>query len=126
MTQEYKKAVALSEKILMEIDGYFNTYVSAEGKHIKSQESLDKLNALLESGFILYNYVVQYKLYDTNLAIKAYTVNLEKIMNKLTINVKNAKKLTLSNAIQIWQQALLTIAVLANSIIEFDKDNAKK
>lgn len=122
MTSEYKKAVALSEKILIDIDGYFNTYVSNDGKHIKSQDSLKKLNSLLESGFILYNYVVQYKLYNTNTAIKSYTVNLEKIMNKLTINVKNAKKLTLSNAIQIWQQALLTIAVLANSLIEFDND----
>ena len=73
---------------------------------------------ILEEGFTLHNYIVEKKLYENKPALTAAVVELEKFMNQLQINKENAEKLRLSNAIQIWNQTKIAIAVLANTVLD--------
>lgn len=118
MNTKIKKACELSGKILDQINQYVADYTTAEGKDVTTALSLSLLQDILEEGFALHNYLVEHKLYEGKAAIKISLVNLEKFMNQLTINKENAEKLKLSNAIQVWNQAKIAVAVLAGAVLD--------
>lgn len=118
MNIEIKKACELSKKVLNQINDYMGKYVGMNGKDVVSDSSLMELQEILEEGFALHNYVVEKKLYEGKSKITVATVELEKFMNQLQINKENAEKLRLSNAVQIWNQTKIAIAVLANTILD--------
>ena len=93
-------------------------YVGMNGKDVVTDSSLMELQEILEEGFALHNYVVEKKLYEGKSKITVATVELEKFMNQLQINKENAEKLRLSNAVQIWNQTKIAVAVLANTILD--------
>lgn len=114
-----KKAYALSEKILDNINNYSEKYTSAEGKDINSAESIRALNEIVEEGFTLHRYMVEKKLYEGKPQITGALLEVQKYIEKLQINKQNAEKLSLSNALQIWQQVKLAIALFACSILDY-------
>ena len=118
MNTKIKKACELSGKILDQINRYVADYTTAEGKDVTTALSLSLLQDILEEGFALHNYLVEHKLYEGKAAIEISLVNLEKFMNQLTINKENAEKLKLSNAIQVWNQAKIAVAVLAGAVLD--------
>ena len=118
MNTKIKKACELSGKILDQINQYIADYTTAEGKDVTTALSLSLLQDILEEGFALHNYLVEHKLYEGKAAIEISLINLEKFMNQLTINKENAEKLKLSNAIQVWNQAKIAVAVLAGAVLD--------
>ena len=118
MNKKIKKACELSGKILDQINQYIADYTTAEGKDVTTALSLSLLQDILEEGFALHNYLVEHKLYEGKAAIEISLINLEKFMNQLTINKENAEKLKLSNAIQVWNQAKIAVAVLAGAVLD--------
>ena len=72
----------------------------------------------MEEGFALHNYLTEHKLYENKPAIQQSLIQLEDYMKRLAINKENAEKLRLSNAIQIWNQAKIAIAVLAGAVLD--------
>ena len=118
MNTEIKKACELSKKVLDQINDYMGKYVGMNGKDVVTDSSLMELQEILEEGFALHNYVVEKKLYEGKSKITVATVELEKFMNQLQINKENAEKLRLSNAVQIWNQTKIAVAVLANTILD--------
>lgn len=118
MNTKVKKACELSVKILDQINQYVADYTTAEGKDVTTALSLSMLQEILEEGFALHNYLIENKLYEGKPAIEINLVQLEKFMNQLTINKENAEKLKLSNAIQVWNQAKIAVAVLAGAVLD--------
>jgi len=118
MSIEAKKACELSQRILDQINDYMGKYIGMNGKDVVTDSSLMELQEILEEGFALHNFVVEKKLYESKPKLTAATVELEKFMNQLQINKENAEKLRLSNAIQIWNQTKIAVAVLANTILD--------
>lgn len=118
MNTKIKKACELSVKILDQINEYVGNYTTAEGKDVTTALSLSMLQDILEEGFALHNYLIENKLFEGKPAIEVSLVNLEKFMNQLTINKENAEKLRLSNAVQVWNQAKIAIAVLAGAVLD--------
>lgn len=125
MNTKIKKACELSGKILDQINQYVADYTTAEGKDVTTALSLSLLQDILEEGFALHNYLVEHKLYEGKAAIEISLVNLEKFMNQLTINKENAEKLKLSNAIQVWNQAKIAVAVLAGAVLDTYEEKDK-
>lgn len=117
MDKEVKKACDLSNKILDQINDYMGKYIGMNNKDVVTENSLSELQMILEEGFALHNYVIEHELYKDKPALTANLVQLESFINKLQINKENAEKLRLSNAIQIWNQAKIAVAVLANSVL---------
>lgn len=118
MNTKIKKSCELSKKLLDQINEYVGKYTGVEGKDVTSEASLTELQEILEEGFALHNYLIENKLYESKPAITASLIQLEKFMNQLTINKENAEKLRLSNAIQVWNQAKIAIAVLASAVLD--------
>lgn len=118
MNTEIKKACELSQKILDQINDYMGKYVGMNGKDVVTDSSLLELQEILEEGFALHNFLVEKKLYENKPTITSALVELEKFMNQLQINKENAEKLRLSNAIQIWNQTKIVVAVLANTVLD--------
>lgn len=118
MSTEAKKACELSQRILDQINDYMGKYVGMNGKDVVTDSSLMELQEILEEGFALHNFVVEKKLYESKPRLTSAAVELEKFMNQLQINKENAEKLRLSNAIQIWNQTKIAVAVLANTILD--------
>ncbi|MCQ2574986.1 MAG: hypothetical protein MJ156_02700 [Alphaproteobacteria bacterium] len=118
MKTKIKKACELSIKILDQINQYVGDYTTADGKDVTTETSLSILQDILEEGFALHNYIVENKLYENHPAIEINLIQLEKFMNQLTITKENAEKLKLSNAVQVWNQAKIAIAVLASVVLE--------
>jgi len=118
MSTEAKKACELSQRILDQINDYMGKYVGMNGKDVVTDSSLMELQEILEEGFALHNFVVEKKLYEGKPRLTSATIELEKFMNQLQINKENAEKLRLSNAIQIWNQTKIAVAVLANTILD--------
>lgn len=118
MSTEAKKACELSQRILDQINDYMGKYVGMNGKDVVTDSSLMELQEILEEGFALHNFIVEKKLYEGKPRLTSATVELEKFMNQLQINKENAEKLRLSNAIQIWNQTKIAVAVLANTILD--------
>ena len=118
MSTEIKKACELSQKILNQINDYMGKYVGMNGKDVVTDSSLLELQEILEEGFALHNFLVEKKLYENKPMVTSALVELEKFMNQLQINKENAEKLRLSNAIQVWNQTKIAVAVLANTVLD--------
>ena len=118
MKKEVKKACDLSKMILDQINTYTEKYTGMEGKDVTTEESLQELQTILEEGFALHNFLIEKELMKESPAIIASLINLEKFTSHLTINKENAEKLRLSNAIQVWNQTKIAIAVLAGAVLD--------
>lgn len=122
MSIEIEKSCELSKKILDQINDYMGKYIGMNGKDVVTDSSLMDLQEIVEEGFALHNYLVEKKLYENKPTLSSALIELEKYMNQLQINKENAEKLRLSNAIQIWNQTKIAIAVLANTVLnEFEE-----
>lgn len=121
-----EKAKKLSEKIINSINDYVNKYMSEDGKFSNTQNSIFELNDIIESGFVLYKYVVEKGIADKYPVISGICNELQKYIDKLNTNDENAKKLNMESAIQIWQQAKIVIAFLASTILDIkEEDNVQ-
>lgn len=118
MKETIKKSCELSKKLLEQINDYCGQYTGIDGKDIVSEYSIMALQEILEEGFALHNYLIEHKLFENKPAIQNNLLQLEGFMNRLTITKENAEKLKLSNAIQIWNQTKIAIAVLAGSVLD--------
>jgi len=118
MKKEVKKACDLSKMILDQVNTYTEKYTGMEGKDVTTEESLQELQTILEEGFALHNFLIEKELIKESPAIIASLINLEKFTSQLTINKENAEKLRLSNAIQVWNQTKIAIAVLAGAVLD--------
>lgn len=118
MKEAIKKSCELSKKLLAQINDYCGKYTTADGKDVTSETSLSELQDILEEGFALHNYLVEHKLFENKPAIQSGLLQLEDYMKRLAINKENAEKLRLSNAIQVWNQTKIAIAVLAGSVLD--------
>lgn len=118
MTEVIKKACDLSKKLLEQINEYCGQYTGVDGKDIVSELSIVALQEILEEGFTLHNYLVEHNLFEDKPSIKSNLIQLEGFMNRLVITKENAEKLKLSNAVQIWNQTKIAIAVLAGSVLD--------
>ena len=118
MTEVIKKACDLSKKLLEQINEYCGQYTGVDGKDIVSELYIMSLQEILEEGFTLHNYLVEHNLFEDKPSIKSNLIQLEGFMNRLTITKENAEKLKLSNAVQIWNQTKIAIAVLAGSVLD--------
>ena len=118
MKKEVKKACDLSKMLLDQINTYTEKYTGMEGKDVTSESSLNDLQTILEEGFALHNYLIEKNLAKDSPAIGISLINLEKFTSQLTITKENAEKLRLSNAIQIWNQTKIAIAVLAGAVLD--------
>lgn len=125
MTETIKKACDLSKLLLTQIDTYCSQYTGIDGKDITSESSIMMLQDILEKGFALHNYLIEHKLFEDKSIIKSNLLQLEGFMNRLTITKENAEKLKLSNAIQIWNQTKIAIAVLAGSVLDEYEEKAE-
>ena len=105
-----KKAYQLSEKIIKDIEAYSEEYVTKEGKTVITEAELKALNGIIEEGFTLYDK-------DPSLVVAVNELGI--YIEKLQINEQNAKKLHLSNVMQIWNQAKIAIAVLACAVLDY-------
>jgi len=114
-----KKVYQLAEKIIKDIEDYSENYVTDEGKTVTSSDELKALNTIIEEGFALYKYLIEKKLYNTDPSIECAVNELGGYIEKLKITEDNAKKLHLSNVMQIWNQAKIAIAVLACAILDY-------
>lgn len=121
-----EKAYQLSEMLLTQINDYCGKYTSPDGKDVTTEDSLVALQDILEKGFALHNYLIEHKLYEDKPAILSAISQLSMFMSQLTINKTNAEKLRLSNAIQLWNQAKIAIAVLANEILNYKDTHDNK
>ena len=118
MIEVVKKACDLSKKLLEQINEYCGQYIGIDGKDVVSELSIIALQGILEEGFALHNYLIEHKLFKDKPTIKSNLLQLEGFMNRLTITKENAEKLKLSNAVQIWNQTKIAIAVLAGSVLD--------
>lgn len=118
MKETIKKSCELSKKLLEQINDYCGQYTGIDGKDIVSEYSIMALQEILEEGFALHNYLIEHKLFENKPAIQNNLLQLEGFMNRLTITKENAEKLKLSNAVQIWNQTKIAIAVLAGSVLD--------
>ena len=118
MTEVVKKACDLSKKLLEQINEYCGQYTGVDGKDVVSELSIVALQEILEEGFALHNYLIEHKLFEDKPTIKSNLLQLEGFMNRLAITKENAEKLKLSNAVQIWNQTKIAIAVLAGSVLD--------
>ena len=118
MKKEVKKACDLSKMLLDQINTYTEKYTGMEGKDVTSESSLNDLQTILEEGFALHNYLIEKDLAKDSPVIGISLINLEKFTSQLTITKENAEKLRLSNAIQIWNQTKIAIAVLAGAVLD--------
>jgi len=125
MTEVVKKACDLSKKLLEQINEYCGQYTGVDGKDVVSELSIIALQEILEEGFALHNYLIEHKLFEDKPTIKSNLLQLEGFMNRLTITKENAEKLKLSNAVQIWNQTKIAIAVLAGSVLDEYEEKAE-
>lgn len=126
MKKEVKKACDLSKMLLDQINTYTEKYTGIEGKDVTSESSLNDLQTILEEGFALHNYLIEKDLVKDSPTIGISLLNLEKFTSQLTITKENAEKLRLSNAIQIWNQTKIAIAVLAGAVLDTYEPIKKK
>lgn len=114
-----KKAYQLAEKIVKDVNEYSEKYISSEGKFVNTGDSIELLNCILEEGFTLHKYMCEKELYVEKPRIQKALLEVQKYIEKLTVNEENAKKLNISNALQLWEQARIAIAFLACEILDF-------
>ena len=113
------KAYSLSEKIINDVEAYSLKYTTPDSNIIHNEESLADLNIILEEGFTLYKYMIEKNLYVEKPEITATLTELGKYIEKLQITKENAEKLNLENVLIIWEQAKMTIAMLACNVLDY-------
>lgn len=118
MKEKINKACELSKKILTQINDFCEKYTGINGKDVVTEASLAELQDILEEGFVLHNYLIENKLFENRPMIESALLQLEDYMRRLAITKENAEKLTLSNAIQVWNQTKIAIAVLAGIVLD--------
>jgi len=121
-----EKAYQLSDKILKEIEEYSKNYTTNDGKIVTTEISLKSLNTIIEDGFVLHKYLVEKKLYEKYSSLVTLLNEVGEIIKKLQITKTNAEKLNLSSAIQIWQQAKISIALLACEVMDLYEEEENK
>ena len=121
-----EKAYQLSDKILKEIEEYSKNYTTTDGKIVTTEISLKSLNNIIEDGFVLHKYLVEKKLYEKYSSLVTLLNEIGEIIKKLQITKTNAEKLNLSSAIQIWQQAKISIALLACEVMDLYEEEENK
>ena len=57
------KAYQLSEKLINDIEEYSLIYTAPDGHIIHNEESLEKLNNIIQAGFSLHKYMCEKELY---------------------------------------------------------------
>ena len=113
------KAYALSEKIVSNINDFYSTFVTEDGKITPSQDMIRDLGVIIEEGFVLHNYVVEKKLYEGKPTITMDVLELEKQMSYLEMTEENAKTLDLQSAMNAWKACEVIIAKLACDLLDF-------
>lgn len=121
-----EKAYQLSDKILKEIEEYSKNYTTNDGKIVTTEISLKLLNTIIEDGFVLHKYLVEKKLYEKYSSLVTLLNEVGEIIKKLQITKTNAEKLNLSSAIQVWQQAKISIALLACEVMDLYEEEENK
>lgn len=125
MSELTNKACELAKVLLSDINTYCANYTGMDGRDITTESSLGDLQQILEKGFTLHNYVIEKELNKDKPTINGALVSLEKFMQQLQITRENAEKLRLSNIVQIWNQAKIAVAVLANNVLDEYEEKAE-
>lgn len=121
-----KKAYTLAEKLLENIDSYSNRYTNEDGKIAHTEASIMMLNGIIEGGFSLYKYLIEKKAYEQIPTLASHLDSLGSYIEKLQVNKQNAEKLHLSDALQVWEQCKIVIAVVCCDLLDYrdsKKDN---
>lgn len=113
-------AKQLAQIIIDAVNKHYENYVSEDGKSVITEEMISSLNNILEKGFSLYNYMAEHKLYDGYPELTANMNEVAKYIKKLANTKANAEKLTLENTYPIWQSAMVTVAAMANSVLDIE------
>ena len=114
-----EKAYMLSEKIVNDVNNFYSTFITEEGKIVPSQDMVRDLGIIIEEGFTLHNYVVEKKLYEGKPTITIDVLELEKQMSSLEMTEENSKKLDLQSAMNAWKACEVIIAKLACDLLDF-------
>jgi len=113
----------LAEKLLNDINDYAGRYTTEDGKDITSEDSVRDLEYILQAGATLHKYIVEKELYKGKPAITAGVMGVQRYLEQLAITPENADKLRLSNAMQLWNQFKIAVAVLASNILDYRDEN---
>ena len=125
MSELTNKACELAKVLLSDINTYCANYTGMDGRDITTESSLGDLQQILEKGFTLHNYIIEKELNKDKPTINGALLSLEKFMQQLQITRENAEKLRLSNVVQIWNQAKIAVAVLANNVLDEYEEKAE-
>lgn len=121
-----EKVYILCEKLLNAINEYSNHYTNEEGKIAHTETSIAQLNSIIEGGFSLYKYLIDKKLYEKIPAISTHLDTLGSYIEKLQVNQTNAEKLHLSDALQLWEQCKVIIAVICCDLLDYRDSQGNK
>lgn len=113
-----EKAYQLSEKLIEQINNHSETYMTTDGKSVHSEDMINSLNNIIESGLVLYKYLQEHKYYEGIPTVTVDMIELSKLVDKMAITESNAKKLDMGNALQIWNQMKIIIAKLACDLLD--------
>lgn len=116
-----KKAYTLSKKILEDIEMYTKDYTSAEGKQIRTEESLYLLDKIIKNGLTLYKRVCDKKLYVGRIELEKTILEINKLLESLQMTKANAENLNSESALQLWEQLKILIACLACGIMDYQE-----
>ena len=108
-----------AEKFLNTVDNFEKNYVGVDGKMVRSKDAIESLDALLKKGLKLYNDVINEKVYEKFPILTVILNKIKEYADKLENNEQTAKKLTMENALVIWQQLEVALALLASYIVDF-------
>lgn len=116
------KAYELSEKIVREVNTHVDNFKTDEFKDVVCEDMIGSLDTIIKDGVVLYKYLLEKKFYEHLPQIAVDMNELAKLLEKLSTNEENAKKLDFKNSIQLWNQAMLITASLACDLLDF-RDN---
>ena len=108
-----------AEKFLNAVDKFEKDYVGVDGKMVRSKEAIESLDTLLKKGLKFYNDVINEKVYEKFPMLSVILNKIKEYTDKLKNNEQTAKKLTMENALVIWQQLEVALALLASYVMDF-------
>jgi hypothetical protein len=111
-----ENAFALAENILIEENKFIDENFTDE-KFITSETALNQLDSIIKQGFMLYNYMIKHKLWQDEQDIIDIELEVQKNHERISSTDENAKKLTLTNSLQIWQELNFIFTSLAVAVI---------
>lgn len=114
-----KNAVKLSKNLIKLIETHSEKYVTDEGKDIVTEDFVASLNSIVEQSLTLYKHIVDKTLCMDSPEIQSCCNSMNKLLSELTINQTNAEKLTLSQALIIWNRVKICGALMACSILDY-------